>query len=77
MLESLLTKLKAGNFIKKESPTQIFPCEICEICETTTSDFPNPLQILSASISTGYKVGTFLNVTTSFDRTQPYQLRIN
>ena len=42
MLESLLIKLKASNFTKKETPTQTFSCEISKICETTASDFPNP-----------------------------------
>ena len=51
VLESLAVKLKASNFIKKETPTQIFSCEICEISENTyiqkhlltaAFDFPNP-----------------------------------
>ena len=75
-MESLLIKLEDINFIKKETPTQIFRCEIFEIFKntyiqkyllTTASDSPNPAypfssffwQILSASVSTEYKVDIF------------------
>ena len=38
MLESLFNKvigLQAWNFFKKETPTQVFSCEICEIYKNT------------------------------------------
>ena len=76
MLESLVIKLKASNFIKKETLTQTFSCDICEIFKntyfqkyllTTVSDFPNPPYPFSSllakfyvSISTEYKLGLFL-----------------
>ena len=49
--ESLVIKLKASNFIKKETPPKIFPCEIHKIFNysyiqkhllTTASDFSIP-----------------------------------
>ena len=87
--ESLLLKLKISNLIKRETPTQIFSCEICKIFKntyiqkhlwTTASDFLKAYpssslfgKILSASKSTGYKLGIFVNVTRLFDQMQPYQ----
>ena len=57
VLESPVIKLKASNFIRKETPTQIFSCEICKIFKntfiqkhllTTASDFPNPVYPFSS-----------------------------
>ena len=83
MLESVLIKLKTSKFIKTETPTQIFSCEICE---TTTSDFPNPAYPFSSLFGKfyplQYKQSTklvffFFNVTISFGQMQPYQLCIS
>ena len=41
MLESLLNKvagLQACNFTKKETPTQVFFCEYCEVFKNTHSE---------------------------------------
>ena len=87
MLKSLVIKLKASNFIKKETSTQIFFCKISEIFKNTyiqkyllrtVSDFSNPAYPFSSffgkyvSISTEYKLGLCFNGATLIDQMQPY-----
>ena len=93
MLDSLLIKLKASNFIKKETTTQIFSCEICEIFKntyiqkyllTTISDFPNPAYSFSSLFGKFYPFQyqqstnwSFFNGAILFDQMQHYQLCIS
>ena len=87
MLESLSIKFKASNFIKKETLTLLwnlrsfrkhlhskaFANDCFSFSKSSISFFFFIWQILSALISTEYKVSIFLNVTTLFDQMQPYQ----
>ena len=57
-LDSLLIRLKAGNFIKKETQAQTFSCEICEIFKTPNiqmhmwaTNFLNPAYLFSLRLA--------------------------
>ena len=85
MLESLVTKLKATNFIKNDTPAQTFSSEICEIFKNTyiqkylllaVSYFPNPVYPFFFFLSTEYELSFFFKRATLFDQMLPYQLCI-
>ena len=63
VLESLLIKWGPATSLKKETPTQIFSCKICEIFKNTyiemdlctpASDFPNPAYSFSSLLGNFY-----------------------